>query len=116
MKSKLFYLTLLTAFLSNAKAQIPGAKVGSFDQFIDIGTTQIKGFASYQEPLQAYRLIGSGMNIWFGHDSFSFLSKKITGDFVIQAQLSFVGDGHEPHGKAGLMIRTSTAANSPVVA
>ena len=109
-------ITLLTAFSMNITAQVPGAKIGSFDRFTDVGSPIIAGSASYHEPTQTYHLSGSGSNTWFGRDSFSFLSKKMNGDFILQAQLRFTSDGHEPHRKAGLMIRSSLATNAPVIA
>jgi len=106
--SSLFFMTL--------HAQMPGAKIGSLDLFSDIGAPEIAGKASYSEPSQAYHLSGSGSNIWFGRDSFSFLSKKMNGDFMLQTRVHFIGEGHELHRKSGLMIRKSTASNSTVVA
>ena len=111
---ELFLLCIL--FFFELPAQIPGAKIGSFDQFSDIGTPTIAGSASYHEPLQTYRLSGSGSNIWFGQDSFAFLSKKVNGDFILQTQVRFIGKGNELHRKTGIMIRSSNATNSPVIA
>lgn len=116
---KLFSNMLITALSISSMdvtAQIPGAKIGSFDQFADIGNPVIAGSATYHEPSQTYILTGSGSNIWFGTDSFSYLSKKMNGDFILQTQIKFIGEGHEPHRKAGLMIRSSAAPNSPVIA
>jgi TolB protein len=110
------FLTLLTTFTMNIEAQVPAAKIGSFDRFTDIGSPGITGSASYHEPSQTYKLSGSGSNIWFGRDSFSFLSKKMNGDFIMQTQIKFSGQGHEPHRKAGLMIRSSLATNATVIA
>lgn len=107
---------LLNLLFMNTNAQPAGSKVGSFDRFSDIGTPAIPGKASYNETAQTYRVCGSGSNVWFGEDSFSFLSKKMNGDFIIQAQVSFIGEGHEPHRKTGLMIRKSNASNSALVA
>lgn len=107
---------LMLSFIVNVNAQIPGAKIGSFDQFSNIGGPKIAGAASYHEPTQTYRVSGAGANIWFGQDSFALLSKKINGDFILQTQLRFIGEGHEPHRKAGLMIRSSEASNAPVIA
>lgn len=103
------------ASFMKAEAQVPNAKIGSFDSFLDIGQPETKGTASYSEPAQTYRIKGTGSNIWFAQDSLSFLSKKMNGDFIIQTQVNFIGEGHEPHRKAGLMIRTSTAPNSATV-
>jgi TolB protein len=96
-------------------AQIPGVKLGSFDMFSDIGSSRIPGKASYNEPSQAYRITGSGSNIWFGVDTFSYLYKKMNGDFILQTRVRFIGEGHELHRKTGLMIRNSASVNSPVV-
>jgi len=107
---------LLNLFFLNLNAQVPASKVGSFDLFSDIGLPCITGSASFCEPAQTYRITGSGSNIWFGQDSFSFLSKKMNGDFILQTRFRFIGQGHELHRKTGIMIRSSTASNSPVVA
>ncbi len=105
-----------TTFFMDISAQIPDARFGSFDRFTDIGSPTIKGSVKYDESTQTYQLSGSGSNIWFGRDSFSFLSKKMNGDFIVQTQLRFTGEGHQPHRKAGLMIRSSLATNAPVIA
>jgi len=107
---------LFSLFFLNLNAQIPGSKIGQFDRFSDIGSPEIAGSVNYSEPSQTYRITGSGSNIWFGQDSFSFLSKQMSGDFIVQTQFHFTGQGHELHRKTGIMIRSSSAANSPVVA
>ena len=91
-------------------------KYGDFDHFMDIGSPAIPGSASFSTQDQTYHLGGSGANIWFDHDSFSFLWKKMSGDFVIEARVEFVGQGHEPHRKTGFMIRTSEAPDAKMVA
>ncbi len=106
---------LFVSLFATTKAQIPNAKIGSFDQFLDIGDPKIKGAASYYEPSQTYRLRGTGSNIWFTHDSLSFLSKKMNGDFILQTQFKFIGEGNEPHRKAGLMIRSSNEPSSATI-
>ena len=107
---------ILSLFFMNVEAQMSGARIGSFDNFCDIGAPEIPGTASYAEPSQIYYLSGSGANIWFGKDSFSLLTRKMNGDFILQTQVKFIGEGHELHRKTGLMIRKTTASNSPVVA
>ncbi|HEY5511929.1 MAG TPA: biopolymer transporter TolR [Prolixibacteraceae bacterium] len=114
---KIVSLLFLTVLISvNLNAQMSGAKIGSFDNFCDIGAPEIPGTANFGEPSQVYYLSGSGSNIWFGMDSFSFLTRKMNGDFILQTRVRFIGEGHELHRKSGLMIRKSTASNSPVVA
>ena len=95
-------------------AQFQGPKTGFFDQLNDVGSPSQAGNVVYNEPMQDYTLSGSGKNIWFAEDNFSYLWKEMEGDFIIQAQLEFIGEGTDPHRKAGLMIRnglTSDAAH-----
>jgi len=107
---------LMLSSVDSTNAKVPGAKIGSFDMLSNIGFPLIPGSASYSEPSQAYLISGSGSNIWFGEDSFSFLWKKMNGDFMLQTRIRFVGEGHELHRKTGIMIRSSANPNSPVVA
>jgi Tol biopolymer transport system component/regulation of enolase protein 1 (concanavalin A-like superfamily) len=109
------FILLFILFTSNMEAQIPSVKIGAFDIFTDIGISKIPGKASYNEPSQTYRITGSGSNIWFAADSFSFLSRKIHEDFILQTRVNFIGQGHELHRKTGLMIRSSASTNSAVV-
>ncbi len=97
-------------------AQTPERKIGVFNSLTNIGSPTIPGAVSYHEPGQKYHLWGSGANIWFGTDSFTFLNKPMEGDFIIQAKFQFLGDGHDPHRKTGLMIRSSNAHNAAMVA
>ena len=105
----------LISFFPNLNAQTQGSKIGTFDLFTNIGSPQIPGTATYNKTLKTYRMSGSGSNIWLGHDSCSFLSKKINGDFILKTRVRFIGKGHELHRKTGIMIRSSKASNSPVV-
>ena len=109
------FILIFIALFSTMNAQIPNSKIGVFDHFTNVGSPEIAGTANYSEPTQVYRLSGSGSNIWFGQDSFSYLWKKMSGDFIIQTQFHFIGQGHELHRKTGLMIRSSQASNSSVI-
>jgi TolB protein len=109
-------LGLLSMSGINSYAASPLVKIGTFDRLSDIGSPAIAGTATYQEPGQSYGLSGSGANIWFGKDSFSLLWKEMSGDYILQTQLRFLGKGQELHRKAGLMIRSSLASDSPMVA
>lgn len=100
---------------ANSSGQVMGPAIGFFEGFSDIGLPNLKGSVQYNEPGQEYGLKGSGENIWFGSDSFSFLWKRMEGDFIIQAEMVFMGDGVDPHRKAGLMIRKGLSADAPHV-
>lgn len=106
---------LLLTFL-NLNAQNNGVELGDFENHYDVGSPAIPGKASYNMEDQTYYISGSGSNIWEKNDSFSFLSKKMSGDFIIQTNLKFIGEGHEPHRKAGIMVRNSLDTNSAMIA
>jgi TolB protein len=113
---KLLLLLLASAVYADSFAQSNPTGIGVFDAFTDVGSPRIAGSVRYQVPSQTYHLAGSGSNIWAARDSFSFVSKKMNGDFMLQTQVKFMGKGNELHRKAGLMIRSSFATNSPVIA
>lgn len=101
--------------LLSVNGQLPGPSAGSFQAFSDIGLPGIEGKVNYQLPDQEYILEGSGENIWFGKDSFSFLWRRMNGDFILQAKIEFTGEGAHPHRKAGLMIRSGLSPDAPHV-
>lgn len=78
-----------------------------FDGNGDIGQCMIKGSTEFDQEQQVYVLTGSGENIWFGSDQFHFAWKKLKGDFILSADVRFIGKGNHEHRKAGLMIRQS---------
>lgn len=108
-------IILLTMTLSGTIAQFRGPSTGFFQGYTDVGSPGIPGTAQYSEPDQVYRMSGSGSNIWFGKDSFSYLWKEMSGDYILQAELKFIGEGTDPHRKAGLMIRSGLSADAPHV-
>ena len=85
------------------------AQIGKFETALDIGDPKVKGSSTYDELSQTYTLKGGGANIWFNHDDFHFLFRKIKGDFILTANFELVGneDGNA-HRKTGWMIREST--------
>lgn len=97
---------------ATAMGQTGTPVLGFFDGFSDIGLPELKGKVDYSEPSQEYRISGSGENIWFGSDSFSFLWTRMEGDYILQADMSFLGEGTDPHRKAGLMIRKGLSADA----
>jgi TolB protein len=84
---------------------------GIFEAASDIGNPKMKGTTSYDEN-QVYRLKGGGYNIWFNRDEFHFAYKKISGDFVLTANVGLNGAGTDPHRKIGWMVRGSLDENA----
>ena len=112
--NNLLFTSLLTMIItsSSLSAQLSEPSIGSFSALTDIGSPAIPGSVSYNEPEQVYLLQGSGENIWFGNDSFSFLWKKMNGDYIIQARMEFLLEGNHLHRKAGLMIREELSSDA----
>lgn len=80
---------------------------GLFDSLTDIGNSNIKGNFMYDSKNQHYLITGSGSNMWFNNDQFSFLWKKMKGDFILTARAEFIGEGKELHRKFGWMLRNN---------
>ena len=85
------------------------AQVGEFTKAADIGAPKRTGSSEYDEASQTYTLKGGGYNIWFNHDEFHFLYKKIKGDFLLTANFQLIGNEKgNAHRKTGWMIRETT--------
>ena len=97
----------LTLFGANAYAQ-----VGIFDSQSDVGPVKHPGTAAFDQATQQYTLTGAGTNIWGTHDEFHFVWKKMKGDFILRANIAFIGKGVEDHRKIGWMVRSSLDTNS----
>ena len=51
------------------------------------------------------RSSAGGVNMWAPRDEFQFAWKRMTGDFILQARVEFLGTGVDPHRKAGWIVR-----------
>ena len=101
---------LLILFGVTTFAQSDINRIGQFEKSEDIGNPKFKGSSTYDNAAQSYSLKGGGANIWFNHDEFQFLYKKIKGDFLLTANFQLVGNEKGAgHRKTGWMIRESTA-------
>lgn len=87
--------------------------VGIFDGHTDIGDVVKPGSATYHPETQTYEVAGSGYNIWFDHDEFHFMWKRMKGDFILYTRAAFVGEGVDPHRKVGWMARSTLEGNAP---
>lgn len=98
-----FSLLLVTPMNSPAQPK----PIGLFEGQTDVGTLIHPGSATFDPSSQTYALEGSGSNMWFGHDEFSFLWKRLKGDFILSARVRFIGTGVEQHRKLGWIVRSS---------
>ena len=78
-----------------------------FEFGTDIGETPQKGKVEFNSATGEYRVTGGGANIWAATDAFYFVSKKVSGNVALTADVHFVGEGAVAHRKAALMIRQS---------
>ena len=105
--------TILQTILLFIGAGFSMAQVGEFSVTTDIGNPRLKGSSSYDAASQTYTLKGGGNNIWFNHDEFQFLYKRIKGDFLLTANFQLIGNENgNGHRKTGWMIRETTDHDS----
>jgi len=107
----------VTLMLTGRGAAIsgPGTAIGDFDGQQDVGAPKIAGSAVYNAVSQEYSLAAGGVNMWAQRDEFRFVWKRMTGDFILQARVEFLGRGVDPHRKAGWMVRPALDADAPYV-
>jgi TolB protein len=91
------------------------AQLGIFESSGDVGAVLHPGSVKFDSATSSYTLSGSGENMWSTKDAFYFVWKKASGDDAISADVTFLGEGKNPHRKAVIMIRQSLDADSPYV-
>lgn len=112
---KLTVLTgLISAYILSSNSTLAQKQsLGLFDGHGDIGAVLKPGSAQYDSKTHQYELSGSGYNVWFDHDEFHFMWKRMKGDFILYTRAGFIGKGVDPHRKVGWMVRSSLDGNSP---
>lgn len=116
MKKNFYYSLLLWSIIATPLfAQQYNNSLGVFQSNSDVGNVKLHGKTVYDSEKQIYALEGAGANIWYDQDEFQYAWKKIKGDFILTAQVEFLGEGIDPHRKLGWMVRQSLDASSPHV-
>jgi len=117
MKPKVLpkFIVTVTAILWAGLNMIYAQPLGIFFNRTDVGAVKHPGSVTYDSCRQIYTLTGSGKNMWFDKDDFSFLWKKVSGDFILRARVHFIGKGVDKHRKTGWTIRKSLDPASPQV-
>jgi TolB protein len=87
-------------------------KPALFELNSDIGQMKQKSIFKYDAAKQTYAITAAGSDIWGPADNFHFAWKKLSGNFVLTADIELVGEGKNPYRKAGLMARQSLDPNS----
>ena len=115
-KNSVRFLALyLCLVMTNSNVFSQQSQIGIFEGNTDVGEVKHKGSVSYHEMDEEYLLEGSGENMWFGRDEFHYLWKSVTGDFILRADVRFVGKGGDPYRKMGWIVRNSLGTDSPGV-
>jgi hypothetical protein len=96
-------------------ASAQDARLGAFDGHGDVGSPRIAGSATYDAAAQEYALSAGGVNMWAERDEFHLAWKRMTGDFILQARVEWLGKGVDPHRKAGWIVRPNLDADAPYV-
>lgn len=107
-----FVLAAALCFAARGRSDL---HLGIFEGSGDVGTVLHAGSVTFDSATSKYTIAGAGENMWFTHDAFQFVWKKASGDNSISADISFLGEGKNPHRKAVVMIRQSLDADSPYV-
>jgi len=87
--------------------------LGQFDSHGDIGDVGTPGSVSYDAGTGVYEIAASGTNMWGTDDQFHYVWTEMSGDVMIAADIDFVGEGVDPHRKAGVMIRGGLMPDAP---
>ena len=107
----LSYFVSVFFFLGATILYGQSTQIGVLANTSDVGAPKLKGQTLYSATDQTYTLTGGGTNMWGNADEFHFAYKKIQGDFIVRAQVTFLGDGVDPHRKVGWSIRPTLAKN-----
>jgi TolB protein len=109
MKLVSFTFGFLISSLVFAGAEGP---VGIFDESCDVGNPKLAGSSSFDDATGTYRIRGAGANMWAAQDQFQFSYKKLKGDFILRAEIRFLGESDQNHRKGGWIIRDSLEDDS----
>lgn len=63
--------------------------IGIFEGQSDVGGAYLPGSASYNAGAKQYSITSAGYNIWYHHDEFRFLWKKMSGDISLAGTVTF---------------------------
>ena len=107
MKFPLWLVIVGTLALVAHSSDVSGAPLGIFDDHSDVGVPKRPGAAEFDATPQNYKVSGGGKNMWFASDALHLVWKKVSGDVTLAADITFDGQGGDPHRKACLLIRQS---------
>ena len=75
----------------------------------DVGNTAIKG--KVEKKGNKYIVFGSGADVWWQKDAFTYMYQYVSGDFEISTRVNNI-EATEDHAKSGIMVRKSLDQSS----
>ena len=79
--------------------------IGIFDGQSDIGSALVPGSAGYDATTKQYTITSAGYNVWYTRDEFRYLWKRMSGDILLAADVTFPDPNGYGDRKAVLVIR-----------
>ena len=105
-------LAIVVLFMSAKLAYATSTELGILSHQHDIGNVARLGSVNFDSARGEYLIAGGGENMWFTNDAFHFVWKQMSGDFMLTADVKFIGTGGNPHRKACLLVRQSLEPGS----
>jgi TolB protein len=90
-----------------------GPEGSLFEDQGDVGQTRRPGSMLFDPGNGEYRVTGSGENMWGAKDAFHLTWRRLSGDLILTAEVSFPEREGDPHRKAGWMVRSGLEADAP---
>ena len=108
-----FISLLFTAGLVFSQTETQPAGQVIFPGESKVGNVLLTCSMMYDSLNDMYRITGSGNNMWLNEDDFFFVWRKAEGNFRMTAEVDWIGEGKQPHRKAGWMVRASLDSDAP---
>ncbi|HEY9165767.1 MAG TPA: hypothetical protein VIS48_06345 [Candidatus Kryptonia bacterium] len=109
----IFHLSLvLVALFSFATLAYAQTK---FDGQTKVGRVHLPCSMKYDSAAHTYTITGSGNNMWANEDDFYYVWRHASGDLHLSTDISWVGEGKQPHRKAGWVVRAGLNSDDPYV-
>jgi TolB protein len=115
MNTSLRILVFIGLFANANLLFARSSPLGIFSKQADIGSVAKPGSAGFDPSNGEYLIAGGGGNMWFTNDAFHFVWKKMSGDFMLTADIRWIGTNGNPHRKACLLVRQSLDPKSAYV-
>lgn len=87
----------------------------NFEGYTSVGKVGLAGSVESDSSRGAYRITGSGENMWGNEDAFFYVWRKVQGDLALRTSIEWEGKGKHPHRKAGWMIRAGLGKDDAYV-